>query len=253
MNTDIRERAAAYYDLANAQLDDLEFYVTQLSSAKSILELGCGTGRLTVPLSHQVDRVVGVDQSEAMLDLCRRKVEREGLQGKVHLVKNDVTTLVLSETFDLVVAPFRVLQNIDLNIPGFFASISNHLASGGSAIVTSFMPNCEKEQLIDQWSHPKESEVWEKNDGEHVINHSVRLAGVRIDPLTVYPELIYRKYHQSALVEEVILKIPLRVCYPDELLDTIESFGFQVTGRWGGYHGEAYGVGPELVVKFQTA
>lgn len=52
------------------------------------------------------------------------------------------------------------------------------------------------------------------------------------------------------MLDEATLRIAMRCYYPDELVARIEAAGFQVTGRWGGYAGEVYGEGPELVVAF---
>jgi len=79
--------------------------------------------------------------------------------------------------------------------------------------------------------------------------HDVRRRLVE-NPLVLYPELIYRRYRGSELIDETFLPIPMRCFYPDEFLDLIRSAGFTITGTWGGYNGEPYGQGKELVVEF---
>jgi hypothetical protein len=66
----------------------------------------------------------------------------------------------------------------------------------------------------------------------------------------VYPELVYRRYEADELVDEAVLRIPLRCYYPEELLSLIADQGFLIVNRWGGYAGEPYGEGPELIVEF---
>jgi hypothetical protein len=73
---------------------------------------------------------------------------------------------------------------------------------------------------------------------------------VQTNPLVVFAELIYRRYEGDQLVEEAVQPIPMRCWYLDEFLTLITGQGFRVTGCWGGYAGEAYGEGPELVVAF---
>jgi hypothetical protein len=51
-------------------------------------------------------------------------------------------------------------------------------------------------------------------------------------------------------VDEVVLKIAMRCYYPEEFEQLITRQGFRVLRRWGGYEGEVYGQGPELVVQF---
>ena len=71
-----------------------------------------------------------------------------------------------------------------------------------------------------------------------------------------YPELVYRLYaegyagHEGVILrDEVVQPLSMRCYYPDQFLRLIESHGFRVIARWGGYNGEAYGDGPELVAQ----
>jgi len=69
--------------------------------------------------------------------------------------------------------------------------------------------------------------------------------------LVLYPELIYRKFEGETLVEESILKIVMRCYYPDAFEKLILDHGYTILNRWGGYEGEVYGQGPELVIQFR--
>ena len=70
------------------------------------------------------------------------------------------------------------------------------------------------------------------------------------DKLILYPELIYRRYEGETLRGETVLKLVMRCYYPDDLEKLVVDHGFDIVDRWGGYKGEAYGKGPELVVQF---
>ena len=70
------------------------------------------------------------------------------------------------------------------------------------------------------------------------------------DRRVLYPKLVYRRFEGDDIVEEAVLRIAMRYYYPEELTSVIESHGFKVLGKWGGYAGEAYGEGGELVVEF---
>ena len=54
----------------------------------------------------------------------------------------------------------------------------------------------------------------------------------------------------QAKLEEAELKISMRYWYPDEFKQLLRSQRFEITGAWGGYAGEVYGAGPELVLEF---
>lgn len=51
--------------------------------------------------------------------------------------------------------------------------------------------------------------------------------------------------------ENVVLKIVMRCYYPEEFEQLITDHGFNIPQRWGGYSGEVYGEGSELVIEFQ--
>src|ERR1700683_2119922 len=94
---------------------DLDFY---LSAAReygdAILELGCGTGRVLLPLAREGSNVAGLDISEAMLARCRAKLagEKDEVRRRVQLQCGDMTDFDLDVTFRLIIIPFRPLQHL---------------------------------------------------------------------------------------------------------------------------------------------
>jgi SAM-dependent methyltransferase len=112
---------APFYDWENARTlgrRDVAFW-TQVSSRVHgrVLELGCGTGRITVPLAAATVPIVGIDRSPSMLDrLSRRAAQR--LRGsrsipRLQAVRGDIRALPFrSGTFDAVIAPYGVLQSL---------------------------------------------------------------------------------------------------------------------------------------------
>ena len=75
----------------------------------------------------------------------------------------------------------------------------------------------------------------------------MRRVPVDRDNLILYPELIYRGYDDDVLVDESVLNIAVRCYYPDQFVKLVEDHGFEVLECWGGYAGESYCEGPELV------
>ena len=250
---DPRSGLAAYYDLSPGFPNDIAFYRDRLPSPPgAVLELGCGTGRVSVDLANGSAYFVGIDHSSDMAARCRTRLEAAGLESRARVEVAEITDFFLGRAFDLVVAPFRVLQNLEADdqVRGLFDCIQAHLAPDGRCILNTFCPNRSPAALLELWSTPGESESWSVEDGGDRVVCIDRRAGVRADPLTLYPELVYRRYHGDEFVDESVLRIAMRCYYPDELVARIRSAGFRVTDRWGGYNGEAYGVGSELVVEF---
>lgn len=254
MPVDFRTDVARYYDYSPKQPNDVEFYRSVLPSHEStILELGCGTGRVLVPLVDHCGYIHGIDLSEAMLALCRKKLYGLCVSKKRAIVQQgDITDLNLGRSFDLITAPFRVFQNLetDEEVDGFFQTVRTHLAHGGTCILNAFRPFLDKEGMATQWANNEENLSWEAPiKYGRVTCHDLRK---RIDPekQVVYGNLIYRKYRGKELEEEAVLELLMRYYYPEEFVELIEKQGFKILDRWGGYAGETYGEGSELVVQF---
>ena len=108
---------AAYYDWENRQTvgrRDIGFWKKIAAPhRKPILELGCGTGRVALPLAKDGSLVVGIDRSASMLARARRRVSRAKLQSRVQLIRGDIRHLPFPDkTFPLVMAPYGILQSL---------------------------------------------------------------------------------------------------------------------------------------------
>jgi cyclopropane fatty-acyl-phospholipid synthase-like methyltransferase len=155
MSIDTRARAAQYYDLSPDTPADVPFYRSLIPSPEArILELGCGTGRVLVSLAEGCGYIHGLDLSEAMIAICRRKLEAAGITAtKARVEVKDITNFALNQTFDLIIAPYRVLQNLetDAAVTGLFRCVRQHLTPGGSCILNVFHPHSDPERLRREW------------------------------------------------------------------------------------------------------
>lgn len=255
MAIDIRTEAAKYYDLNPDVPKDLQFYRNRiLSSDCEVLELGCGTGRVLVSLARYCAYIHGIDISEAMASICREKLKQAHVSiTKASVQVGDITNLSLDRKFDLMIAPYRVFQNLetDAEIDGFFETVRRHLAPEGRCILNVFNPNRDVETLRREWVSPEEYKSWETIIGDERITCHGKNTRMDTVKMVLYPELIYRRYRGGSLVEEVVIKIVMRAYYANEFDQLIKEHGFEILRRWGGYHGESYGEGPELVIEFK--
>ena len=237
--------------------DDLGFYRQRLPSPDtSVLELGCGTGRVLVPLSRYCSYIHGVDSSEGMLAICEDKLSRAGVdKTRAHVELGDITCLELDKRFDLITAPWRVLQNLetDSEVDGLFATIRRHLKPAGRCILNVFKPWGDAEMLRREWCAESKTFCWETQMGERKLRLYERRASIDPENSVVYPELIFREFDGHDMVDETILKISMKCYFPEEFEQLITDHGFEVISEWGGYSGEPYGDGPELVIEFWDA
>lgn len=253
---DVRAKVAKFYDAATTQKDDISFYESQIpKDDPTVLELGCGTGRVTIPLAMKCDAITGVDSSEAMLNICKEKLERADVPAdRVQLICTDIAKMKLERTFGLIIAPYRVFQNIatDEAVEDLFSVIREHLSPNGACILNVFNPRSAKADLMKKWNSPEEileEEIPYKSGflRQYVIKNTFTEA-----PFVLYPELIYRYFEGNSVKDEARFEIPMRVYYPDEFKKTIEDQGFKIVESWGGYNGAPYGSEKgDLVVKFK--
>lgn len=108
---------AAFYDWENARTlgrRDVPFWRRLAQQAEgTALELGCGTGRILLPLARAGARVVGIDRSEPMLAFARRRLRRVPSPIRAAIVRGDIRHLPFRpRSFGLVLAPYGMLQSL---------------------------------------------------------------------------------------------------------------------------------------------
>jgi SAM-dependent methyltransferase len=254
MDVDIRSDAARFYDYNPNVPDDVPFYRARLPSPDcSVLELGCGTGRVALALADHCRSIVGIDRSDAMINICKKKLSEAGFgPSRANVRKGDISDFNLDRQFDVIIAPFRVLQNIESNdrVDGLLMCIRRHLCPRGTCILNAFNPNADPDTMRRTWCRPEEHLSWEADTKEGRVACFDRRLRLNPEPLILYPQLVYRRFADADVKEEAVLDLVMRCYYPDELLDLVSGHGFKVVKTWGGYGDEEYGAGAELVVQF---
>jgi ubiquinone/menaquinone biosynthesis C-methylase UbiE len=130
---------ADFYDWENAQtLDrrDVRFWQDMATRATGpVLELGCGTGRVAIPVARSGAHVIGIDRSAEMLGHAVRRTKRARLKGRVSWLRGDIRSLPFggSAGFDLVMAPYGILQSLvrESDLAATLASVAQVLAPRG--------------------------------------------------------------------------------------------------------------------------
>ncbi|HLB44980.1 MAG TPA: class I SAM-dependent methyltransferase, partial [Candidatus Limnocylindrales bacterium] len=130
---------ATFYDWENARTvgrRDVAFWrALARRTDGSALELGCGTGRVLLPLARDGVAITGIDRSAPMLARARRRLVRLGRPAGVCLVRGDIRHLPFRRPapFDLVIAPYGILQSLvrEADLVATLASVARVTARGG--------------------------------------------------------------------------------------------------------------------------
>ncbi|MEX2431439.1 MAG: class I SAM-dependent methyltransferase [Dehalococcoidia bacterium] len=230
---------ADIYDAVYAYLDyDLSFYVHHATaSGGPVLELGCGTGRVSLAIAGAGIDVLGIDISPRMVEAARRKARSARLDERAVFDVGDMADLRLDRTFGLAAMPFRSFHSM-LTVEDQRAALDNaarHLAPGGLLVFDTFNPDIRT--LTDSGDgipfHVRDVEqpnggnivIWGQNswDGVTQIN-SARLIIEELDAGGVMQRRLYRDFDQ-------------RYTFRYEMEHLLELCGFHVEDIYGDFDG----------------
>ena len=232
---------ADYYDespLVLQRTQDIAFYRDAVREfGDPVLELGCGTGRITMALAQMGKRVTGLDLSERMLGRAARKraalnkEERE----RVHLLQGDMTHFDLGEKFQLVIIPFRPFQHL-LEVCDQMAClerVGKHLRAGGRLILDVFQTDAER---VHDPIHMRESPLaeYKSHDGKQV-RISERVAAFHRAEQRNDVEMIYTVEHPGGRKERLVFAWPLRYFFRYEIEHLLSRCGFRVLAEYGDF------------------
>jgi putrescine aminotransferase len=147
--------AEVYDDMATETLDLQHYLQAAEVQGGAVLELGCGTGRVTLPLALVGHEVVGLDLSDDMLDILRRRMADipADAAARVTLVRGDATDFELGRRFALIIFPFAsvcILPSRQARL-AMMRCVARHLADGGVFMFDT--PDLTAAQISD-WGEP---------------------------------------------------------------------------------------------------
>ena len=92
---------AELYDLfrGSDDFDEIGYYVDlALNAGGNCLDVGCGTGRVLIPIAQQGIKITGLDNSNVMIEECRKRLSSEGISAS--LIEEDMTNFNCENNFD---------------------------------------------------------------------------------------------------------------------------------------------------------
>jgi SAM-dependent methyltransferase len=200
--------------------------------AREVLELGCGTGRIALPLVRAGYAVTGMDISAPMLR--RARTRRAGLppeqRAKLRLSQQDMTTFRYRRRFGAILAPFGALTLLPDSAAraACLQRCRAHLDVGGPIWVdiAAALPGGPLERTFDS--------SFRLPDRGHLIEkHAVQRRST--DGVAIEIEYHYRRFDQTGQRELDAYTVAFRLALLDEatLLEELDAAGFDVVEIFG--------------------
>lgn len=183
-------------------------YINKYSGLGSVLDIGCGTGNLSLQLARIGYDVVATDLSESMLHIVTQRAENEDL--KIEVGVYDMLDPIEFQ-FDLIIASMDVINHLsDLEDVEFgFTNIFNSLKENGV-----FIFDVLSVEFIDAFDGYEENDEdyqfhWhsEKGDKPHSIVHTIRVEHLD-NPHEIQ---IYEQTHEYIEYEKILEKVGFKI------------------------------------------
>lgn len=233
---------AALYDYEyRRRRADVAFYrelaVRRLGEAGRILELGAGSGRITIPLARAGFDVVAVDSSKPMLARLRERVAAlpRRVADRITIVEGDLRNFAApGGPFPLALAVFNVLEHLytRVELDACLRCVRDHLTPGGTFAFDVQLPDLAW-LMRDPWTRWARTKFTDPTSGRVMIystNHEY-------DPVSQI--VLIRIYYELADSEGdgpiKIVKLSQRKYFPAELEALVAHAGFRVAERYGDF------------------
>ncbi len=233
------------YVVPYRERQDVAFFVEAAqASGGSVLEVGCGTGRVLIPTARAGIDIVGLDLSSHILAVCRERLQREpaDVQSRVQLVQADMRDFNLAQTFRLATTPFRPFQHLTTVADQLacLTCIRQHLVEGGLLILDIFNPSLEalvRDNLGEEFGDEPEFSM---PDGRRVLRRHKIVARDRFNQIN-QTELIYYVRHPDGREERLVHSFAMRYLHRFEAEHLLSRCGFEIEQVYAGYDKSPYG------------
>ncbi len=239
---------AEVYDLFYADIeDDLEMYLGFAErTGGPILELGAGTGRVSIALAEAGHTVVGLELSDDMRAIAQQKIAEARLTDRVRMITGDMRRFKLDQHFGLVIAPINTfLHNLTLDDQlATLSSIKKHLRPGGLLVLDCFNPDpahaADDRRLILQRN------VFDADTGESAQLWLARNTdwGQQLQDITYFADCV----DADGQVVRSTLATQFRFIFRHEMQLLLKLGGFDVKDLYGSYDLEPFDTGSDKLI-----
>jgi SAM-dependent methyltransferase len=227
---------ALYHAHHNRYLEDLPFWLNQAAQAGSpILELGCGTGRVVIPLAQSGYQAFGLDHDLSMLRYLKDHIPLS-VHNSTHLMAADLCEFNLMGKFPLIILSCNTYSTLnDTQRQGCLRCVRNHLQNQGIFAVSIpnpelliGLPNRGAEELEDEFIHPDTGNPVQVSNFWNRTKNSLKTT-------CVYDHLFPDGSVDRQMAPSIQHIVPLNTHITE-----VERAGLQVNHIYGGYDRSVY-------------
>jgi len=246
---------AAFYDYYSLGVEgDVQFYVEEArQSGSPVLEIGCGTGRILLPVAESGSSIVGLDRAPAMLAILRQKLSKYSAetQRRVELLEGDMRNFSLGRRFKLITIPYRAFLHLltPKDQRQALTCIREHLSDEGRLVFNIFDPDLK---IIAAHLEPlgsalkKDSEFVHPVTGQKIIVWDTRQYDPEQQLLEQY--FIFEELDdEGRVVNKTYSSLRLRYVYRYEIRYLLELCGYKVETLYGDFRRGPFRYGGEQI------
>jgi SAM-dependent methyltransferase len=205
------------------------FYLEEAAkSGGRVLELACGSGRLTIPIAQSGVEIIGADLSASMLATARVKAQRVGFEVK--FLEADMRSFDLPGKFSAILIPGNSLLHLftPQDLKQCLACVRRHLDTNGRLIFD-----------ISKWDLAMLARDPALRFPVMTVN------GITIEETAAYDAAaqirhIVWYFSRPSAADFRVIDYTLRVIFPQELLLLLDAAGFRVDARFGEFTREPF-------------
>jgi ubiquinone/menaquinone biosynthesis C-methylase UbiE len=231
---------APFYDWENARTlgrRDVPFWRNiALNGGGPVLELGSGTGRVSLPLGRAGVPLTGIDRSAAMLAFARTRIKRARLGTKLKLVQGDIRFLPFPRTFAVVMAPYGILQSLlrERDLATTLAEVHRVLEPGGTFGVelVADLPSWE------EYTKRVSLKGWRGRPGGAHVTLVETVRQDRARQRTIFDQEFRERRGGRTRVHR--FSLAFRTLSVPQMTRRLEKAGFEISALLGDYRGRAW-------------
>jgi SAM-dependent methyltransferase len=231
--------------------DDVSYYVARARRAKGrVLELGCGNGRITLPIAREGIDIVGVDRSAPMLEdlRARLKLEQEDVRRCVATKRGDLRSFRAPGLFSLIFCPFNTFLHLYTreDVERTLERVRKHLAPGGRFVLDVSIPqpselarSPSRAYSTSPFVYPGVGRVRYRERFDYEALRQVLFVSMEFEP--------------ESGAEPFMTPLAHRQFYPLELEALLHYNGFEVVEQLGDFDGKPTHESRTLVLEARLA